>query len=347
MSDPKTAIPKGSWVLVTGITGHIAAHTTKLFLERGFRVRGTVRNVKSAAWLTQDIFKSFADRGDLELVHVPDLGAEHAFDEAIKGVSAIAHIASVLSWSHNPNEVILPVVNSVNSILKAALDEPSVKSIVYTSSIAAAVDITPGVTAHAGPDTWNNRAVEIAWAPPPYTQERWHMIYQASKVEAEKALWAFAKTNKSHFTVNVVSPATILGEGLTKRHLELPYPWIKNLYDGNEEIGALFQAIIHIDVKDVALLHVAAVLDRECDGARLQAWAEYCNMNDILAILRRLYPRRKFMDDFPNQTKLSITTDYDQQLALLKKWGGQDRWTSLEQSVIDEVKGVVKWFPKQ
>jgi hypothetical protein len=103
--------------------------------------------------------------------------------------------------------------------------------------------------------------------------------------------------------------------------------------------------VIHVDVKDVALLHVAAILDPECDGARMQAWGEYCNMNDILAILRRLFPQRKLMDDFTNQTKLRITADYDQELTLLKKWGGQDRWTSLEQSVADEVEGILKWFP--
>jgi nucleoside-diphosphate-sugar epimerase len=242
MSNPETAIPKGSWVLVTGATGFLASHTIKLFLERGFKVRGTVRDVKGAAWLTQDIFKSFADNGDLELVHVPDLGAKHAFDEAIRGVSAIAHIASVLSFSDDPNEVIIPVVDGINSILKAASNESSVKSIVYTSSIAAAVDITPGVTAHAGPDAWNEKALELAWAPPPYTPFHWHWVYQASKVEAEKAVWVFVEKNKPHFSVNVVSPATILGEGLTKKHVESPYPWIKNLWDGNEEIGALFQA---------------------------------------------------------------------------------------------------------
>lgn len=91
---------------------------------------------------------------------------------------------------------------------------------------------------------------------------------------------------------------------------------------------------------------MAVVLDPECDGARLQAWATYCNMNDILAILRRLYPHERFMDEFPNQTVLSITTDYDQQFALLKKWGGQDGWTPLEQSVADGVKSMAKWFPE-
>lgn len=242
MSELKTAIPKGSWVLVTGATGFVASHTIKLFLERGFKVRGTVRDVEGAAWLTQEVFKSFADHGDLEIVHVPDLGAKNAFDEAIKGVSAIAHVASILSFSNDPTEVITPVVNCVHSILEAALNESSVKSIVYTSSIAAAVDITPGIMAHAGPDAWNEKAVELAWSPPPYNPDHWHWVYQASKVEAEKAVWAFVEKNKPHFAVNVISPATILGQGLAKKHVEFPYPWIKNLWDGNEEIGALFQA---------------------------------------------------------------------------------------------------------
>jgi nucleoside-diphosphate-sugar epimerase len=242
MSDLKTAIPKGSWVLVTGATGHIASHTTKMFLERGFKVRGTVRDIKSAEWLTQNIFKSFVDRGDLELVRVADLGAKNAFDKAIKGVSAIAHIASVMSFSENPKEIIPPVLESLKSILEAARNEPSVKSIVYTSSIAAAVSLHPGVVVHVGPNTWNDKAVEITWSPPPHPSDYWHEVYQASKVEAEKSLWAFVEEMRPHFAVNVVSPATILGESFARKHLENPYPWIKNLCDGKEEIGAMFQA---------------------------------------------------------------------------------------------------------
>lgn len=242
MSEPQTTLPKGSWVLVTGATGHIASHTVKLFLEHGYKVRGTVRDLQSAEWLTQGVFAPFADKGDIELVHVPDLGVKDAFNEAIRGVSAIVHVASILSFSDQPQQVITPVVDSVKSILEAAHNEPSVQSVVYTSSIAAAVSLTPGVTAHAGPDSWNEKAVKIAWSPPPHPPDFRHEVYQASKVEAEKALWAFAHEVKPHFTVNVVSPATVLGRGLAKKHLENPYPWVKSLYDGLEETGALFQA---------------------------------------------------------------------------------------------------------
>jgi len=35
-----------SLVLVTGASGYIAGHIIKLLLERGYRVRGTIRSVK-------------------------------------------------------------------------------------------------------------------------------------------------------------------------------------------------------------------------------------------------------------------------------------------------------------
>lgn len=93
-------------------------------------------------------------------------------------------------------------------------------------------------------------------------------------------------------------------------------------------------------MKDVASLHVAAILDPEVNSQRLQAWAENCNWNDILAILRRLYPKRHFIDDLPDMTKLSITSDFTLPLALLKKWAGQSGWRTLEQTVKENTKSI-------
>lgn len=63
----------------------------------------------------------------------------------------------------------------------------------------------------------------------------------------------------------------------------------------------------------------------------------------MLAIMRRLYPDRKFIDDLPDMSKLSLTTDFTQQLALLRKWGGQDGWRTLEQTVEDNLRAIVAW----
>lgn len=70
------------------------------------------------------------------------------------------------------------------------------------------------------------------------------------------------------------------------------------------------------------------------------AWARSFNWNDVLAIMRRLYPNRKFVDDLPGQGKILTTFDTEVPLRLLKKWAGQDDFLSLEQTVQEAVAGL-------
>lgn len=236
MPEPTTSLPRGSWVLVTGITGLVASHIAKQFLERGYKVRGTVRDLDKASWLRDDLFKSYADEGSLDLVVVSDLGFDNAFGAAVKGMAAVIHLATVVDLDPDPNHVVPRTVKGVTSILGAALNEPSVKEFVYTSSYSAAATPIPGRETQVEEDTWNEFAVQLAWAPPPYTPERGFLVYVASKVAAEKEVWKFVKEKKPHFTVNVISPSAILGQPLNKCHAESNGAWIKLLLYGQAEI---------------------------------------------------------------------------------------------------------------
>lgn len=231
MPEPNASIPKGSLVLVTGATGYVASHVIKQFLVRGYKVRGTVRDLDQASWV-KDINKAAVNRGDLELVEVRDLATPNAFDDAVKGVAAIAHLATITSFDPDPNKVVPQTVAGVTNILAAAAKEPSVKEFVFTSSIMAATYPVPGNNTHVGRDTWNKAAVESAWAPPPYEPERAMATYAASKVAAEKELWKFAEGRHVPFNVNVVSPSGILGEPLHKKHAESPAAWVTTLWNG-------------------------------------------------------------------------------------------------------------------
>ncbi len=232
MSSAAVTVPKGSWVLVTGVNGFVGTHVAKQFLERGYKVRGTVRDVAAAPWLVNDLFKSYAQSGDFEVV-AADLAADHAFDAAIKGVQIVQHVASVVSFDADPNNVIPQTVKGVTSLLEVASKEASVKEFVYTSSLVAATFPSPGNTTNVVRDTWNDAAVELAWAPPPYDPSRGLLVYVASKVTAEKAVWDFAKEKKPHFNINVVAPSAILGKPLNRYNAEKGSAWLKLLYDGN------------------------------------------------------------------------------------------------------------------
>ncbi|KKO98361.1 hypothetical protein THAR02_09531 [Trichoderma harzianum] len=343
MSPSKVTVPKGSWVLVTGVNGFVGTHVAKQFLEHGYKVRGTVRDISLYPWLANDLFKTYAQSGDFEVV-TADLEADNAFEEAVKGVQIIQHVASVTGFSPDPNTVIPQTVKGVTSLLEAAIKEPCVKEFVYTSSQVASTAPALGNNTNVTRDTWNDMAVELAWAPPPYESSRGFFVYMASKAIAEKAAWDFVKDRKPHFILNVVAPAGIIGEPLNQYNTDKA--WLKYVYDGSLERIIGMPATFAVDVKDTALLHVAAALDPETKGERIQAWGHNVNWDDILAILRDLYPNEKWIDDFTGKVKLSITTDQTPALALLKKWGNQDGWTTTHDSVAQAVDVYLKWYPR-
>ncbi|PNP40991.1 hypothetical protein TGAMA5MH_06858 [Trichoderma gamsii] len=70
MAEPAATLPKGSLILITGLTGYIATHVGQQFLKRGYKVRGTVRDLAKAAWLKDDLFSAEHAAGNLELVQV-------------------------------------------------------------------------------------------------------------------------------------------------------------------------------------------------------------------------------------------------------------------------------------
>jgi nucleoside-diphosphate-sugar epimerase len=154
-----TTIQKGDTVLVTGATGYIGSHVVEELLAAGYKVRGTSRSKDKAAYLPDLMDEKFG-KGNLEIVEVPDMIAGDAYTDAVKGVSGIVHLASIVTFSANPEEVIPPTVKGTLNVLEAASTEPKVKSVVYTSSSTAALMPVSNEKIIVTKDTWNNAAVE-------------------------------------------------------------------------------------------------------------------------------------------------------------------------------------------
>ena len=132
---------------------------------------------------------SFAPRR-LTLALVPDMTVPGAFSDAIKGVAAVAHVATI-GLNPDPTKVIPPTVAAATSNLRAAAAEPSVRRFVFTGSIVAAAMLAPKVTTHVKKESWNEAVLDLAWAPPPYGPDRAIPVYMASNVAAEREVWRF------------------------------------------------------------------------------------------------------------------------------------------------------------
>lgn len=80
-------------VLVTGASGYIATHIVKQLLEHGYRVRGTVRNLKDEKKLGPLRNLVTEPKYPLELVEA-NLLDEVCWLEAVKDCAFVLHTAS-------------------------------------------------------------------------------------------------------------------------------------------------------------------------------------------------------------------------------------------------------------
>jgi uncharacterized protein YbjT (DUF2867 family) len=79
-------IPKDSLILLTGVTGYIGSHVANVLLERGYKVRGAVRDAEKASWVNR-LFEGKFGKDRFESVVVRDMATPGACDEAVKGKS--------------------------------------------------------------------------------------------------------------------------------------------------------------------------------------------------------------------------------------------------------------------
>jgi nucleoside-diphosphate-sugar epimerase len=75
--------PNAKVLLVTGINGYIGVVLGSHILASGYSLRGTTRSASSSKSLLDGPYAQYRDR--VEIVEVPDITAEGAFDEAVKG----------------------------------------------------------------------------------------------------------------------------------------------------------------------------------------------------------------------------------------------------------------------
>ncbi|CAF9941169.1 MAG: hypothetical protein HETSPECPRED_002881 [Heterodermia speciosa] len=327
------AIAPGSLVLVTGVNGYIASHVADQLIQAGYRVRGTARDTSKTAWVSELFDKRYGE-GKFEPAIVGDMAEPGAFDEATQGVSGVVHVASVVTFDHDPNKVIPQVIAGAVNAIEAAAKTPSVKRFVYTSSSTAITAPRPNEKYDLKVEDWNTADVEAAWKPPPYEPTRNWAVYGASKTQAEQAIWKFAKEKKPDFVVNAVLPNANIGEILSEKQPASTGAWAKALYYGGLDKVKDIPPQWMVNVKDTARIHVSALIDADVENERILAYAYPFNWNDILASLRSLYPDKTFNEDIPNAPRDLSIVDNSRGAELLRAHG-REGWTSLEESVKD------------
>lgn len=240
-------------VLVTGITGFIAKHVAREFLEAGYSVRGTVRSLRKG----RTVGETLKPHGEVELVEA-DLNSDAGWEAAVDGCNCVAHVASPfpLGQPRHEEELIRPAVDGTLRVLRAA-GRAGARRFVLTSSSAAVLAGQPADRAVFTEDDWAHLDSPATGA------------YAKSKTLAERAAREFVGEvgTKMHFAT--VNPGFVLGPPLDAT-IGSSLSVIQMLLDGKYP-GCPRLCFPSVDVRDVAKAHRLAMETQEPSGGRYVA----------------------------------------------------------------------------
>ena len=214
-------------VLITGATGFIGNHVTRLCLEKGDDVRVMVMPGED---------RSPLDGMDVEFVE-GNLLDPQSLPKTVEGVEQLYHLAAMFSiWTKDPDLHFKINVDGARAMLQAAM-AANVQKVVFTSSVAA-IGIEEG--------KWSTEETEFnAWP--------WASYYILSKYISHQMVKGLVSEG---LPATMVMPGLPFGPGdraptptgtMILRTLEGK---MKNYWDGG---------VCAVDVRDVAAGHVLAM----------------------------------------------------------------------------------------
>ena len=169
-------------VLITGATGFIGGHLVRVLKQkRMYHIKCLVRKSSRHQHLSElGCELAFGDIGDLQ-----------ALRHAMRGVSAVVHLAAKVTGAGDYTHFEETNVRGTKNVLDAASHSPSVCNFLYLSSIAVYDGTRAGVV-------YENEILRPTG---------WH--YADSKKQTEKML----RESKTRFPITILRSGDVVGEG--------------------------------------------------------------------------------------------------------------------------------------
>ncbi|MEU6254216.1 NAD-dependent epimerase/dehydratase family protein [Streptomyces sp. NPDC047043] len=275
----------GEPVLVTGGSGFVGSHLVLRLLERGYRVRATVRSTSNAVKVKP--LTELQDRfpGQLELFEA-DLLVDGAFDEAMKGCEVVFHVASPFFMPEKikdgQRDMVEPALVGTRNVVGSVERTPTVRRLVFTSTVGAVFGDYVDVLAMEGQvlsEDYFNTTSTVENNP-----------YHYAKTVAEQAAWE-AERSQDRWHMVSVNPGLVLGPSLTPASESGSLFLLEELFKGYFFYGAPDFSFTTVDVRDVADAHIAAAEKADAHGRYILAAETMSSFHDMARIIRTRYPR--------------------------------------------------------
>ncbi|MCS6759600.1 MAG: NAD-dependent epimerase/dehydratase family protein [Candidatus Devosia euplotis] len=251
-------------VLVAGASGFVGKWTVIELLLVGCSVRGSVRSEAKTESVQKAVIAELGDEVLCCLSFVKlDLLLDNDWLKAMLKIDAIVHTVAQApdEESGDARKIIGPVVDGTERVMRFAT-LAGVRRVVLTSSVVTigyGHGRTSGQRTYSELDFTDLAAVKLPWSD------------CVGKTRVERLAWAYARNEDLELTT--IHPGAILGPALDDR-ISASLQLVSGLLNGS--ILALprcgFSAI---DVRDVAAMHVVALLQPKAIGERYLAASDY------------------------------------------------------------------------
>jgi nucleoside-diphosphate-sugar epimerase len=265
-------------VLVTGGTGFVGAHCILQLLQKGYKVKTTLRSMDRKT-VVIDALKTggITSFDNLSFIEA-SLTKDDNWDEAVKGCKYVLSVASPVFFTmpKDENEMMRPAAEGILRVLKAARNA-GVKRVVMTSNF--------GAVGFSNKDP-NIETTEADWTNP---EEKGLSTYEKSKLLAERAAWDFIRQEGGNLEFAAINPVAILGPSLGT-HISGSFELLNHLLDGSYRAVPNIPLNI-VDVRDVADLHIRAMTNSDANGQRFIASANgSISLPEIALLLKTKMP---------------------------------------------------------
>ncbi len=271
-------------VCVAGASGKVGSCITRACLERGWTVRGSMRD--TAEQDKVDYLMALPGAEERLMLFDAAMADAGAFDDACDGVDGV-FIACLIPTYHGPTgkparemddeqgyaEIIMPTVNGCLNILRSA-NQHGVKKVMICSSTSSTNPV-PCPPVKNEVDHWSDE-VEQCQAKK-YTS--------ATKTVMEKAAFRFA--GEHNIRMSVFMPTMMTGPVVMPQHVD---GLLTHALKGNAVHETVpNNSMSMIDLRDLSAMFMAAYEDPEACG-RYYGVYESWHWTDIYAELKKIIP---------------------------------------------------------
>lgn len=282
--------------VVTGVTGFVAKHVALRFLQAGWEVRGTLRAPGREAEVRAALAPHLNDKALSRLsFSTADLTRDHGWPEAMTGAEAVIHTASPfpMAQPRQPEDLITPAVDGTRRVLAAAHAAGVRRAVVTSSTVAVLNEYRRGVQDESD---WCDLKAPGTTA------------YAMSKTLAERAAWDFAAAHPE-MALTCINPGLVLGPPLDAQ-FGTSLKIVQRVLRGRDPMLPML-CFVCVDARDVAEMHLRAVLHPETAGKRYLAAAGSMTMPDMGLVLKSAYPYRRIATRVAPMPLLRVLSLFD------------------------------------